>query len=151
MVILTKCVISIWTDPFLINLNVSVQWYPQVKTTSTSQPSQLLMSLPTLHQPINLANCQCIPLGQWSWKAWTGEDSVHQQKTTLTHWPSHLLMLQKSTPGTWTSRDMVMKDIPYKEHSMLHIGLSHKLWLVPKSPTRGHQIESQLSLTTDNS
>ena len=34
---------------------------------------------------------------------------------------------------------------------MLHIGLPHKLWLVPKSPTRGHQIESWLSLTTDNS
>ena len=60
-------------------------------------------------------------------------------------------MLQKSTPGTWTLRDMVMKDIPYKDHSMLHIGLPHKLWLVPKSPARGHQIESQLSLTADNS
>ena len=34
---------------------------------------------------------------------------------------------------------------------MLHIGLPHKLWLVPKSPTRGHQIEPWLSLTTDNS
>ena len=34
---------------------------------------------------------------------------------------------------------------------MLHIGLPHKLWLVPKSPARGHQIEPQLSLTADNS
>ena len=34
---------------------------------------------------------------------------------------------------------------------MLHIGLPHKLWLVPKSPARGHQIESWLTLTTDNS
>ena len=34
---------------------------------------------------------------------------------------------------------------------MLHIGLPHKLWLVPKSPTRGHQIEPHLSLTADNS
>ena len=34
---------------------------------------------------------------------------------------------------------------------MLHIGLPHKLWLFPKSPARGHQIESWLSLTTDNS
>ena len=34
---------------------------------------------------------------------------------------------------------------------MLHIGLPHKLWLVPKSPARGHQIKPQLSLTADNS
>ena len=124
-----------WMDPFLINLNVSIQWYLSLR----------------LHRPINLANCQYTLSRQWSWKAWTGKDSVHQWKTTSTHWPSCLLMLQKSTPRTWTLRDMVMKDIPYKDHSMLHIGLPHKLWLVPKSPTRGHQIESWPSLTTDNS
>ena len=136
---------------FLINLNVSVQWYLSLR----------------LHWIVNLADCWCTspettltsqpgwllmhPINQWSWKAWTGKDSVHQQKTTLTRWPSHLLMLQKSNPGTWTLRDMVINDIPYKDHSMLHIGLPHKLWLVPKSPTRGHQIESWLSFTADNS
>ena len=34
---------------------------------------------------------------------------------------------------------------------MLHIELPHKLWLFPKSPAGGHQIESWLSLTTDYS
>ena len=56
----------------------------------------------------------------------------------------------KVHPGTSTLRDMVLKGISYKDHSMLHVGLPHKLWIVPKSPTRGHQIEPWLSLTTDN-
>ena len=34
---------------------------------------------------------------------------------------------------------------------MLHVGLLHKLWIFPKSPARGHQIEPWLSLTADNS
>ena len=124
---------------------------PQLETTLTSQPSQLPMYLPwdyidpstwliaNVHHQGNglqrheLAKILCTSQRQ-SWLV-----------NLIDHW-----CYQKSTPGTWTLRDMVLKDIPYKDHSMLHIGLPHKLWLVPKSPARGHQIEPWLSLTTDN-
>ena len=113
----------VWTDPFLINLNVSIQWYLSLRLHQLVNLAHRRCTSLRLHQPIDLADCWCTPSRQWSWKAWTGKDSVDQWKTTLTHQPSHPMMLQKSTPRTWTSRDMVMKDIPYKDHSMLHIGL----------------------------
>ena len=156
-----------WMNPFLINANVSIWWYlssrlhqlvnladhrcTSPETTSTCQSgwppnvrlwAKVWKDIGLERQPIPTSrHWQQLTLKSiktWSWKAWTGKDSVHQQETESPSQPRWLLMLQKSTPRTWTLRDMVLKGISYEDHSMLHLRLHNKLWVVLEYPTRGH-------------